>query len=855
MDNETNKPDSGLMRRIRLRWEKELEQSSVEANSFWQLKLFGETEEDFIRKEVERKLYLSQLPNGGDMERRIVERLKKISRLKDFADAWRAGLLLKKWLKVLPEDPRNAGHYYTRTPMTPRTSKEDYEWITERLKAAKAAKDWEKKWFYELLLDGPPEPCANFKIDCKFLLKAADGDIQRLVELRNDVGEAAGPVNMDCEAFHAPQKFRKWCLARGNFNWGAGEKELQKLHNDIGRLAAWRVVNQVVTLGWLPLAGGHHGEGVARDRDGNLVCNGLWFFGDCVRANYVGPDGQVVDEWLTPDADGIHWHRTTHRETGEPVDEGYLLSDTGWEGTIKVPFYQNKPLLNPAQRITELPLQLAPCEELGFAGTIGVKPEAALVADKAREEMLLCAFFRELCQRVYNTVGGEEANLMIGSFLAYAAAPEIYAQHSLFPGLWVHGQASSGKSTIVELLMSIWGFQLHSGMMLKGNLVSAVGLAQSNSQYSNLPVWADEYINGEVDDEKMSILHAGYNRQTPAKFNASGFRRLMRTNFIVSGESTSNKAAMRSRYPHIQMSASSRLPRAIPGTENYESAMREQEANFRWLQDHQKYFHVFGRYVIEHRREFVAQVQTFMESWSKERIDPRLRIMHGVGFASWMAMASLLQSHSYDEISRFKTYMVGHSQRAHEDVQSDHNTNVTIEEMVTACKMQAIPWQCFKVLERHVEHAPDAPNQNRVWCPAKSPTNGWVSGWYEYILLIDPDPMLAALNIWLTKQRQALPLKRKDLRDQLSKSEFWYQLPEDPKTKQPKKLNVRFGVGNSTSLAWGIIADKHPLGYRKITDEEFMELDETGDPRKGPLFKLIEWVLNEYRQAEREDNP
>ena len=93
-------PNKDLLRRIRARFERELELSSVEANSFWQLKLFGETEEDFIRKEVERKLYNPELRNGGDLERRIVERLKKISRLKDFADAWRAGLALKNELHL-----------------------------------------------------------------------------------------------------------------------------------------------------------------------------------------------------------------------------------------------------------------------------------------------------------------------------------------------------------------------------------------------------------------------------------------------------------------------------------------------------------------------------------------------------------------------------------------------------------------------------------------------------------------------------------------------------------------------------------------------------------------------------------
>jgi hypothetical protein len=213
--------------------------------------------------------------------------------------------------------------------------------------------------------------------------------------------------------------------------------------------------------------------------------------------------------------------------------------------------------------------------------------------------------------------------------------------------------------------------------------------------------------------------------------------------------------------------------------------------------------------------------------------------MHGVGYSAWMAMAALLQSHLAGETGAFKQYLIGHSRRAQDDVQSDHNINVFIEELVTAAKMEAIPADCFKILEEYAPHAPGAPGQ---------------PGWKIYVLLIDPDPTIAALNIWLTKQRMTLPLKRQDLRDQLSRCDYWYQLPESDKGAK-RKLVVRFGSGSGTSLAWGIVADKHPLGYRQVPDEEFdayLANNKSGDPRKGPLFTLIEWVLEEQRKA-RED--
>jgi hypothetical protein len=46
--------------------------------------------------------------------------------------------------------------------------------------------------------------------------------------------------------------------------------------------------------------------------------------------------------------------------------------------------------------------------------------------------------------------------------------------------------------------------------------------------------------------------------------------------------------------------------------------------------------------------------------------------------------------------------------------------------------------------------------------------------------------------------------------------------------------------------AWGIYADKHPLGYAQVSDEvydEFVLNPGLGDPRKGPLYELIKLVM------------
>ena len=779
---------------------------SIAIDQWRQLRLFDDSDEDFIHKEVERKLYEPTLPNGGNLERGYVKRLKKIADGKNWAEgSEKAWVMMQAWQKVLPDNPVNAGWYYVRRPLKRSQDKEEYDWLVTLRNAAREAKEWDKQWLAQMALDGIPEPVANFEIECLFLLRMKDGNVSRLVRLRNVVGETTGIVVLDPEAFHAPQKFRLWCLAHGNYNWGAGEKELNRLHNDIGRLAAWRVINSVVQMGWLPLE-----ERVAPDR---LELDGIWFNGDCAYGNT-----QDKIELLKADDDGIYWHRHLDAD-GKLVEEGYLVADEGRENA----FFQKKPNLHPQSKITAAKLELQPHPEIGFASTENME---GWLEDT--ENDLLRVFFRELCARMKKAVGTQEANLLVGSFMSFAAAPEIFAKFSLFPGLWVHGEANSGKSTVCEWLMEIYGYSIYGGgLTLKGNSTSAVGLLQAADQYSNHPMWLDEFKNDKVvGPEKLGVIHNAYNRGGQAKFNPSRIQRVMRTNFIISGEATTSESATRGRFPHVQMSKHQR-----------EGSQEEQKANKDWFDRHRKYFYFFGRFLMERRREFVKYVLEGMDSWSREDIDSRLRLTHGVGYASWLAMVRLLQSHTGEEVQLFRNYMVAHSKSAQTDVQSDLNVNVFIEDLITAWNAGQMPPEVFRVESEHCTHPPDAPEQT--------------TGWYAYTLWIEPYGAIVALQIFLRKAGREVSLNQKDIRDQLKANDFFVR------AEKGKKLNKRFGKPGQTSVApaWGINADKHKLGYQRCSEEDisyFLVHQEEGDPRKGPLYALIHGVENKQREWTRE---
>jgi len=80
-------------------------------------------------------------------------------------------------------------------------------------------------------------------------------------------------------------------------------------------------------------------------------------------------------------------------------------------------------------------------------------------------------------------------------------------------------------------------------------------------------------------------------------------------------------------------------------------------------------------------------------------------------------------------------------------VTSETNINIFWTDLVTAVKAGEIPIDCFKVERELTDHPPRANSKNAA--------GAYVQGrWNSYKLFMDPDPMISALQIFLTKARE-----------------------------------------------------------------------------------------------------
>lgn len=287
------------------------------------------------------------------------------------------------------------------------------------------------------------------------------------------------------------------------------------------------------------------------------------------------------------------------------------------------------------------------------------------------------------------------------------------------------------------------------------------------------------------------------------------------------------------KKPHIQIAKSLRTGTAA-----------EQKDNYEWFVAHRQHFRLFGLWLLENRRAFVEQLMVEMKRWDEEDIDQRIKTVYGVGYAAWRAMWILLTGEdnvvfSLEEAKEFRLWMLEHSKQAVNDVVSETNINVFWMDLLAAVKSGAIPAECFR-LEWREGTPPGVEPLEDGTLPQGS--------WKSYQIFMEPNLLLAELQKELVRARGNVVLKRKDLRDQFSREPWWLG----------NQLRRRFARGTAGGVqAWGVEVDLHPLGSQPISDAEYVEYNrlkfahtDQGDPRKGLLFELVDWLEAKEKATE-----
>ena len=161
---------------------------------------------------------------------------------------------------------------------------------------------------------------------------------------------------------------------------------------------------------------------------------------------------------------------------------------------------------------------------------------------------------KELIQKVVDARNGDiSIILMLGFIYASIRSNLIYDKYGYFPVLFVSGDRSSGKSSLIRLALSSIGYKGAGD----SNDSTPIGINRQLASTYSLPYWVDEYRNDKQGQKHEANIRRVYDRQTRTKGQKSLDNETIQTEIngtlIFSGQAEIVDTATRSRLIAIQL--------------------------------------------------------------------------------------------------------------------------------------------------------------------------------------------------------------------------------------------------------------------------------------------------------------
>lgn len=757
-------------------------QSARAISEFRYTSVLDTESEKIIRSALDKISYEPCLPVGGMEEQVLAQRHYRMAANLKKKESFPAKSVA--FLMMLARSYQATyGRYYRMKPMSEKLE-EDWRQLQEK---ARQNGDEEVRRACSMVLRGRknlkatkrghvPETISDFYLRAHYVLHRANGTRIRMVAIHNVHGVNTSLVGMPSEAFGSPVKLRDWLHENiTGASWDGGQSELTALHEDMGHTMAFKDITEV------PMRGYH-----AKSK--------IWFFEDMA----IAEDGEFLPDPKT----GIFWVKRNGAVQGYSFARNSDGRALDRENDV---FRQGVPHMH---------------------------PEVKDATESVR------TLFKEVLEKLPESVGRLEAFMALGMIFANAAGPEIFKEWSCYPGLWVFGSQGEGKSALVRWLIRIWGFSKDKGQPLPADdqrtTLTLAALSGALGQYSEMPLWLDEYQPG-TPSWVRAILKNSYDRAEGAKKDFGSSPREYLASLIVSGVATSSEPQAKSRFAHILVSSKKR-------TSDY----------YQWFQTNSREFYRLGRFVLRNRAQFVESLLTAMKVWeqsaSLQGVDDRARMVHGVAYAGFHAACEV-----FDVSVDLKAYwneLVEHCKRSATEVKEQGILDLFFRELLDAYdagvfgRSRLDLARYFQIIEDKLLRAEISPHQ------LKAGAEQSFKAWKSYLLYFKLGPIFDMLQAHKRRGGKDLPFTKSDLLSQMKTQGYWHP------HKHASGHRQKFG-GKSTQACWCIRVDLHELGYTAISDTEFDEsfiqdheqntqhtAETWADPRKGDLFAIIDLLLS-----------
>lgn len=222
----------------------------------------------------------------------------------------------------------------------------------------------------------------------------------------------------------------------------------------------------------------------------------------------------------------------------------------------------------------------------------------------------------ELRDRLRSSINPLAADICLGWAVSVFYMEEVFQTYGCFPFLFISGKRRSGKSTIAQWLMSLFGLE-SSGRMWSDT--TAIAMSRYLGYFSSLPLWLDEYRNDAKYASKTGMLRNVYNRQSSGKGTREGYQvreAKIRGTVIITGEETPDDNALMTRCVIVPISERDRI-----------------NNNFNWFTDNRRLLSNFAYQIMSNKHKnvtkFLSDLVANKDVLAKE-VDDRLAINQAV---------------------------------------------------------------------------------------------------------------------------------------------------------------------------------------------------------------------------------
>jgi hypothetical protein len=304
-------------------------------------------------------------------------------------------------------------------------------------------------------------------------------------------------------------------------------------------------------------------------------------------------------------------------------------------------------------------------------------------------------------------------------------------------------------------------------------------------------VWFDESRRTISDiAQKESVLRGAFDRSSAAKGRLDSSNRTQTaralTTPLVTGESSSGDAATRSRYVHINLSPSRRLLDRTKNGELLEILRTKSDS-----------FYLIGKYLMDHRAEFVSNVLSLLKSWMENQFgisDDRTRFVHGASWAAYIAFAELLNANCCDP-KAFGEYVVRHSCQAFEETHDETMVNRFWLEVIAAINTGAISRSFF--FERAVPLT-----ENGGYDPGAVTLDQTAT---TRVIFMASQEIYNEYEKDMRHRGNTPPLSRNDIGREISNEPYWIKAEGSNRVHRISQNGKRYAC-------WAIHLDKFPFG-------------------------------------------